>query len=149
MSNRRRRFIQKKEVLSDKKYVLCIPNGGFNDQLSQIELCYKYCELFNRVLMINTEDSIYRISFDEYFYFKNNKVEIIYNSKLIKEIVEKNKFSINHGNNKNNYGQSFLSFSSFSGHEQDFIIELLYKKFVLIISHEVFNLCFSIFVKRK
>ena len=50
-----------------KKYVLCIPSGGFNDELSQMELCYKYCQFFNRTLLIDTFKSNYNISFDEYF----------------------------------------------------------------------------------
>ena len=38
-----------------KKYLLCRPRGGLNDALSQIEWCWQYAELFNRVLIIDTE----------------------------------------------------------------------------------------------
>jgi len=38
-----------------KKYLLCRPRGGLNDTLCQIELCWQYAELFNRVLVIDTE----------------------------------------------------------------------------------------------
>ena len=36
------------------KYVLCRPMGGLNDTLNQIKICWKYCEEFNRVLLIDT-----------------------------------------------------------------------------------------------
>lgn len=114
------------------KYVLCIPSGGFNDQLSQMELCYKYCQLFNRTLLIDTSKSNYNISFDEYFSFENSEIEIIYNSKKINDMLRSRKYSINHGNNKNNYGRSFLTFESFSGYDQDFSKEREYKEDILI-----------------
>jgi hypothetical protein len=37
------------------KYLLCRPRGGINDTLCQIELCWKYAELYNRVLIVDTE----------------------------------------------------------------------------------------------
>jgi hypothetical protein len=37
------------------KYLLCRPRGGINDTLCQIELCWRYAELYNRVLIVDAE----------------------------------------------------------------------------------------------
>ena len=37
------------------KYLLCRPRGGLNDTLNQIELCWRYSEIYNRILIIDTE----------------------------------------------------------------------------------------------
>lgn len=37
------------------KYLLCRPRGGLNDTLCQIEACWQYSELHNRVLIVDTE----------------------------------------------------------------------------------------------
>ena len=37
------------------KYLLCRPRGGVNDALNQIESCWRYAEIHNRVLVIDTE----------------------------------------------------------------------------------------------
>jgi len=37
------------------KYLLCRPRGGLNDTLCQIEFCWHYAELHNRLLIIDTE----------------------------------------------------------------------------------------------
>jgi len=37
------------------KYLLCRPRGGFNDLLTQVELCWRYADLHNRILVIDTE----------------------------------------------------------------------------------------------
>lgn len=37
------------------KYLLCRPRGGLNDALNQIENCFQYAEIYNRILIIDTE----------------------------------------------------------------------------------------------
>ena len=37
------------------KYVLCRPRGGLNDTLTQIEFCWQYAEISNRILVVDTE----------------------------------------------------------------------------------------------
>jgi hypothetical protein len=37
------------------KYLLCRPRGGLNDALNQIEKCWRYSEIHNRILIIDTE----------------------------------------------------------------------------------------------
>ena len=113
-----------------EKYVLCIPNGGFNDQLSQMELCYIYCKKFNRTLLIETKNSVYNKSFHEYFSFHNPEIKIICNSDEIKLITKNRKLRINKENNS--YGRSFLTFSSFSGYDQDFSKERDFKEDILV-----------------
>lgn len=115
-----------------EKFVLCIPKGGFNDQLSQMELCYTYCKKFNRTLLIETKNSVYNKSFHEYFSFHNPEIKIICNSDEIKKITKNRKLRINNGNNKNSYGRSFLTFSSFSGYDQDFSKEKDFKEDILV-----------------
>lgn len=70
-----------------KKYVLCRPSGGFQDNLCQMEKCYNYCKKWNRSLLIDTLDGCYKVSFDENFYFENSEVEIICNSKKIRRMI--------------------------------------------------------------
>lgn len=40
-----------------KKYLLCRPRGGLNDNLVQIEKCWRYAERFSRTLILDTEKS--------------------------------------------------------------------------------------------
>jgi hypothetical protein len=37
-----------------KKYILCRPQGGLNDMLCQIELCCRYAEKFDRIVVVDT-----------------------------------------------------------------------------------------------
>lgn len=55
------------------KYILCRPKGGFNDMLTQIEKCWKYAEIFNRKLIIDSLDSGFHDHFDHYFISKKNQ----------------------------------------------------------------------------
>ena len=51
-----------------EKYVLCIPHGGLNDSLCQIELCWQYCEKEGRNLIIDLSNSGFMIGgFFDYF----------------------------------------------------------------------------------
>ena len=37
-----------------EQVVLCRPEGGFNDILCQIELCWRYADAHERVLVVDT-----------------------------------------------------------------------------------------------
>lgn len=68
------------------KYLLCRPRGGLNDTLCQIEVCWSYCEKYNRVLIIDTTRSGLRVNFSELF---ENNTRLNYEFKLSDEIFEK------------------------------------------------------------
>ena len=40
-----------------KKIVVCIPRGGINDMLVQIEKCWRYSEIHNRILYVDSSKS--------------------------------------------------------------------------------------------
>ncbi len=67
-------------------YVYLIPKGGFNDILCVINKALIYCEKYNRILLIDTVNSHYKINFSDYFYFKNYNT--ITNIKIIREICK-------------------------------------------------------------
>lgn len=56
----------------NNKSVICIPHGGLNDSLCQIEKCRAYCEKFNRILYIDTTKSGLMLEFKRFFKFKSN-----------------------------------------------------------------------------
>ena len=78
------------------KYLLCRPLGGLNDILCQINNCYNYCEKNSRCLLIDTSyNSFFRSSFSDYFTFLNNiKIDIIYDSNTIKELINGRDFTV-------------------------------------------------------
>lgn len=65
--------------MENQKFLICVPEGGFNDILSRIWYCYEYCKKYKRVLVIDTRktclgESIYR--------YLETKDPIIYNGDL-------------------------------------------------------------------
>ena len=63
------------------KYLLCVPQGGFCDNLMVIQKCVEYCKNYNRILLLNMKDGLtYKINFSDYFYFnETSPVKIITN----------------------------------------------------------------------
>jgi len=59
--------------------------GGFNDNLCVILQALKYCKKYNRILLIDTINSTYKIDFGNYFNFAFNN--IICNSTKIRDIL--------------------------------------------------------------
>lgn len=47
--------------------VLCRPEGGFNDILCQIELCWRYADAHERVLVVDTAVTTFGDEFENYF----------------------------------------------------------------------------------
>src|SRR5690606_1748594 len=39
------------------RFVLCIPHGGLNDTLCEIERCWDYCIKYERVLLVDTRNT--------------------------------------------------------------------------------------------
>ena len=73
-------------------YVLCIPIGGFNDQLSRIETAISYCKRNNRILLVYTINSTYKVNIGNYFNIPYDNV--ISDSKKIREILYDKEYSI-------------------------------------------------------
>lgn len=78
------------------KYLLCYPQGGFTDQLSVMMRCYKYCQRYNRTLLINTTKSSYGINLSDYLNFKtpDEDINIICDINIIENILNNNILSI-------------------------------------------------------
>jgi len=69
-----------------KKYVLCIPSGGFTDTLTQIQRSWHYCRAHNRTLVVDTMcSSCMRAQFSTYLNVVGD-VEVI--GEITKELVE-------------------------------------------------------------
>jgi len=56
------------------KYFYFQPKGGFNDHLVRILECINYCKKYNRILLIDTTNSAYRINFSDYFQIEDKNV---------------------------------------------------------------------------
>jgi hypothetical protein len=71
------------------KYVLCRPQGGFNDMLSQIEKCYVYAKKENRTVIVDASYSAnetWHDSLDRYF--TSIDESLILNISSISESIE-------------------------------------------------------------
>lgn len=80
------------------KYLLCCFFGGYNDQISVIYTCYKYCISVGRILLVynncidinddinnNHLNSFYRFNLTDYIHFDLDN--IIFDNKLIEDIL--------------------------------------------------------------
>ena len=95
------------------KYLLCVPQGGFCDNLMVIQKCVEYCKNYNRILLLNMKDGLtYKINFSDYFYFnETSPVKIITNISKINKILADSKLTFFPENIKNNIGK--LKFQSY------------------------------------
>lgn len=67
------------------KYILCVPRGGFNDILNQINVCYQYAIKHDRVLLIDCSKNYI---FDFSIFFTLTDSNIIYDNATISNILE-------------------------------------------------------------
>jgi hypothetical protein len=81
------------------KYLLCVPYGGYNDQISVIYKCLVYCKNNNRVLLLYTNcndnvdliddrilNSMYNFDFNKYIHFELDN--FISDKETIEKILE-------------------------------------------------------------
>jgi hypothetical protein len=68
------------------KFVLCVPHGGLNDSLCQIELCWQYCEKNGRKLIIDLSNSGFMVgNFFDYFSLINEVKDVdVMSSHIVK-----------------------------------------------------------------
>lgn len=81
-------------LLSMDGYVLFIPQGGLNDCFARIWEVINYCKANNRIMLLDMTRSQYAFNFSYYFYIMNCECKIIYDTEMIKEILNTKKFSI-------------------------------------------------------
>ena len=55
-------------------YLYCMPRGGFNDNLSVIVQGLEYCKKYNRILLVDTINSTYKVDFGNYFEFQHDNI---------------------------------------------------------------------------
>ena len=77
-----------------KKYVYFIPQGGINDCFVNIYNTIQYCKKYNRILLLDMVNSIYKINMSDYFIIRNTGVEIIYDKNIINTIIKNTKNTI-------------------------------------------------------
>lgn len=84
------------------KYVLVIPQGGFNDCLCTILRAVEYCKTYSRTLLLHMVGSIYRVNFSDFFDVSPFiGCDIIYDLNIIKDILINNNYSV-HPSSLNN-----------------------------------------------
>lgn len=71
-------------------YVYFSPQAGFNDILMGILNIIEYCKKSNRILLLDTTNGEYKITFSDYFYIKNIPIKIITDIDLIRTIIADN-----------------------------------------------------------
>lgn len=59
------------------RVLLCIPHGGLNDTLCQIENCWRYAERFTRQLIIDTRKSGLQGHFSDFFSIKSPTIAVL------------------------------------------------------------------------
>lgn len=81
------------------KVVLCRPEGGINDILCRISLCYSYCRATNRILLIDTINTSFRQPLNIYFKSRFNDIQFITSNQdlppldSVYPLLDKNGFS--------------------------------------------------------
>lgn len=71
------------------KYVLCRPESGINDMLCQIGLCVRYCLKFDRILVIDTANTVvFSEPFDHYFTLHHPRLKHESDAKAFLEMAE-------------------------------------------------------------
>jgi len=69
--------LQAKPVGLADRVLLCIPHGGLNDTLVQIQQCLRYAERFDRQLVIDARRSGLMGHFSEFFVMHSTSVDVI------------------------------------------------------------------------
>lgn len=59
------------------KWLLCVPRGGLNDTLCQIQLCLEYAQKYNRTVFIDTRKSGIRARLSQYFELEKSNSNIV------------------------------------------------------------------------
>jgi hypothetical protein len=74
-----------------EKYLICRPEGGFTDVLSQVSLCFNYCLRHRRVLVIDTLHSTsFASPFRHFFSFVHDSVKVVTDPReLIRTAISK------------------------------------------------------------
>jgi len=93
-------------------YVYLIPQGGLNDMINIIRITLEYCKEYDRILLIDTRFSFYKINFSDYFDIPGEN--IIYDSNKIKKIIDNNNYSIY----PNSYNDHFIDICNGKYHFQ-------------------------------
>lgn len=80
------------------KYLLCIPLMGLADSFNQICRCINYCKKSNRILLIytkiNSQHSM-NYKFDDFFVVDTNKINCIYKTNEVINIISNKNLSVN------------------------------------------------------
>jgi len=67
-------------------YLYFLPKGGFSDILTGLNEIIEYCKIYNRIILFDTQNSMYKINFSDYFYL--NIENIIYDMDVIRNICK-------------------------------------------------------------
>jgi hypothetical protein len=78
-----------------KRFLLCRPQGGLNDILCRIKVCYDYAVKFNRILIIDTLTKTYlNCNFGKLFEFLKSDIVTFVDQPLLQKLSSYDNFSI-------------------------------------------------------
>ena len=60
--------------MTNRKYLLLLPNAGFNDVLNQLARAWTYAQIHKRILVVDARHSSFEDSFSRYFSTKEKDV---------------------------------------------------------------------------
>lgn len=75
------------------KYVYFVTIAGFNDMLVNLDYAIQYCKKYNRTLLFDCLNSLYKINFSDYFTLPNHH-NVILDSTIIKNIITSTTLSV-------------------------------------------------------
>jgi hypothetical protein len=74
--------------MPSNRLLLCRPRGGLNDNLCQIELCWRYAEAHNRTLIIDGKRSNLFPEFSDFFELFNPRIGVHINSASAEDLED-------------------------------------------------------------
>ena len=77
------RILNKHQKSAAGRVLLCRPRGGLNDNLCQVEMCWRYAERHDRVLVVDGKRSSLYSEFSEFFEPVNSNARVSMNSASI------------------------------------------------------------------
>lgn len=118
------------------KYVLCRPESGINDMLCQIGLCVRYCLKFDRILVIDTANTVvFSEPFVRYFTLHHSRLKHESDPKAFLEMAEARQLTLfpptaklRHGGGwsqdgiQHNRGWDVLQFDTEKDYEEDVLV---------------------------
>jgi hypothetical protein len=76
------------------KLLLCLPQGGLNNQLIVINKCFEYCRKHGRLLLVWTPRSSYGINMIDFLYYAKHMKYVICDKDIITTIINRKNYTV-------------------------------------------------------